>query len=137
MADRFVPNTVSIRTTTEAGQAAALNANTLIGYCITHDTRFNSSGAGIRASARMEAVLLADEKGSAPWYRFSEGDWKLLCEALESPQPMPGSHAFPVMPARRLLPMIDAILGAGENEPAVVLGNGAGDSLHVAESLPS
>lgn len=72
-------------------------------HALLVDQRFNASGAGIRAAARIEAALEAEP------VKLEETDFELLSAAVENPQPMQGMPPYPLRPARLCSPFLEAI----------------------------
>lgn len=89
----------------EGATALPYTCDAFLTAMINVDQRFNASGAGIRASVRIEAALKAS--ADLPVLSLEESDWTLLVAALREP-----STGYPVMPARILLPFIDAVEAA-------------------------
>lgn len=89
-----------------AGDGTTVALADFVRHALLVDQRFNASGAGIRAAARIETAL-----GSEP-IALEETDYELLSEAVERPQPMPNMPAYPLRPARLCAPLLEAIKGA-------------------------
>lgn len=103
----------------------------LLTWLIDSEPAFNSDGVGIRAGARIEsailewrskdelpeivttstatAIELATGCGEIPSLRLDTADWELVSKHIEKPK-----GPYPVTPARRLRPHIDAIAAAKE-----------------------
>lgn len=80
----------------------------LVRWLLDSDKRFVSDAPGIRAAVRIETQLAKADRFLA----LEDGDWVKLKEAAESP-----SVGYPLSPARRLAPFLDAISNAGERQP--------------------
>ena len=76
---------------------------------IDSDRQFVSDAAGLKASLRIEEAL---EKADR-FLQLEESDWSRLRQASDTP-----TAGFPLQPARRLLPFINAIQNASEKQPA-------------------
>lgn len=93
----------------------------LVKYFIEADGRFNSSGVGIRASLRIEESVKRCE--GKPWLKIEQdNDFELLKAAAETPAPQPLPNgmprpAYPYSPTTKLLPFIDDIVNAANDEP--------------------
>jgi len=74
---------------------------------IDTDKRFNESGQGIRAAARVEAALtkIATNEDGERTVFLEEADWVILRDAVESPS----GGVYPISPGRVLAPYIEAI----------------------------
>lgn len=89
----------------------------LIRFLIDTQPQFNNDGPGIRASWRIEREILDDTKDEGAPFQFQDRDLKLLCDAAEKPrtgmdrlgQQIP---AYPIRPARRLHPFVNALQSA-------------------------
>lgn len=86
-------------------------------HIVENDQRFNSSGAGIRASIRLLTAIKAD-LAAGDIAELKDGDWKMLREAMEAPSCgyLPIMHQIigdkPVLftiPLGRMIGYIDAL----------------------------
>ncbi len=73
-------------------------------YLVNNDRRFNSDGAGIRSSVRIERAL---REASQSDVSLEDEDHKRLAEVVEAP-----SCAYPLTPARGCAEFIEAITTA-------------------------
>lgn len=73
----------------------------------------NKDAAGLRAGARIDAALADDPRVANPAAQdcvlLEEHDWQLLKRTVEAP-----TKGYPINPARKLLPFINAICDASE-----------------------
>lgn len=89
----------------------------LVRWAVNSQPSFNSDGPGIRRGGRLEAAVA--EPG--PW-TLAEDDWVALREALEAPHVARGQRgeplgpAYPIAPAHRLVPLLDAVSAARKVE---------------------
>lgn len=104
------------------------NFHTFVEHMINNEPRFNNSGPGIRAGARIEAALKKIDVVSTNGHdvaslSLEESDWKLLQESVESPakgypelarMDADGKIVASIGIGRFLLPFIDAIRDAKE-----------------------
>ena len=77
----------------------------LVLWALNSDTRFNQDGPGIKSSIRIELAL---EKAETEVTLKAE-DHSRLAEALGSPSSIGGGRGYPISPARKLAPFIDAV----------------------------
>lgn len=123
--DMSLTHEINIETTDADGKPTiarqTIGMDWVMAHFLTNDSSFNSDGAGIRASTRLENALLAwgkKEVSARPrWLPLDEADWRVLDASLETPRPLPGRAAYPIVPARRINHMIDAIHSAPDKEP--------------------
>lgn len=83
----------------------------LLAWAVNNEPAFNRDGPGIRAGARIEAALAtwAATDPHPATLRIDAAAWKIASEVLETP-----TAGYPITPARRLLPFLDAIATARE-----------------------
>ena len=86
-----------------AGDSTTVTLADFIRHALLVDQRFNASGAGIRAAARIETALASEP------IKLEETDFELLSAAVENPQPMQGMPPYPLRPARLCAPLLQAI----------------------------
>lgn len=80
-------------------EGATFSFDQFVGFLINTDARFNSDGAGIRSSVRIEAALKAEGD-----LRLEDEDQARLTAVANAP-----SGGYPTQPARSCLPFVEAI----------------------------
>lgn len=88
--------------------ASAMTFTDFVRWTLGTHPSFNSDGQGIRASVRIESQLAAGGKKLT----LDAEDYDRLRSAADSPQ-----GGYPIRPASRLVPFLDAIEGARLLEP--------------------
>ena len=83
----------------------------LCGYLMDTQPQFNMDAAGLRAGARIEIALTG--KTNTDPLTIEWRDLELLQKAADKPR-----NGYPVQPARRALPYVDALNDATESGPA-------------------
>lgn len=84
----------------------------LIGWLVNTHPAFNSDGQGIRSGARLEQRLREAKDYPSPIVAEKRDAERLSKAAEEPPKPPPGMEdrpAYPVSPARVLLPFLKAL----------------------------
>ena len=90
----------------EQPQTVAFGLRDLIVWALDTDPSFSSGSKALRQAARIEAAIRALSE-SATELVLDDEDVTALQSALDAP-----SKGYPISPARRLLPLIDAISNA-------------------------
>jgi len=111
---RYIP---AERQPIDVAGSKPVDVRAVIAYANNCDARLNGDGAGIRASVRIDAAIGKSE--GKPFVELDEDAWKLVCQALDKPSPLPGWAPYPVTPARSLQPFIQDVLDAKDALPEV------------------
>lgn len=82
----------------------------IIFYALTIDQRFNNGFEGIRRGLRI--VKAIDKVETLGEFCLDEGDWEVLCKALQEPAPIPGRTPYLLSPGYACLPLIELVLNA-------------------------
>lgn len=90
----------------EQPQTVAFGIRDLIVWALDTDPSFSSGSKALRQAARIEAAIRA-LPASATELILDDEDVTALQAALDAP-----SKGYPISPARRLLPLIDAVAQA-------------------------
>lgn len=94
-----------------------LDVRRLVRFLIDNDTRFVSSGPGIRAAMRIETAL-EEAKDLEHLFIEQDNDFALLKDAAEGPANQRGQPlGYPCSQPRKMLPLIDDIVQATDKKP--------------------
>ena len=99
----------------EQPQTVAFGLRDLIVWALDSEPTFSASAKALRQSARIEAALRALSESSTELVLDDE-DVTALQSALDAP-----SKGYPISPARRLLPLVDAIANAAAYTPSAAV----------------
>lgn len=80
-------------------------------WLVDNDERFNMAGPGIRMGARILEAVRDDIA------KLADDDWKMLAEAAENPTVKGQPIGYPITPARGILPFVEAIAQAADEDP--------------------
>jgi len=115
---------VKVPSPVDVGNGLKFKFGDLVRYLVDTDDRFNKTMAGGRASMRLEALIRAEPGDTVSVH---PGDWQLLSDAAEKPTagypeltgltPEGRSVRVPI-PARKLLPLVDALSAEQTKDPA-------------------
>ena len=96
----------------EQPQTVAFDLRDLIVWALDSEPAFSASAKALRQSARIEAALRALPGNSSGLLILDDEDVTVIQSAVDAP-----SKGYPINPARRLLPFIDAIANAKPYTP--------------------
>ncbi len=93
----------------------------LLEFLINTDDQFNADGAGIRSGVRVETAIAAFRAGPiGDPLPLEDQDWERAKNAAEKPTMRGQPGMYPIQPARKVTPFVDAIANAKTQAPAVL-----------------
>lgn len=97
---------------TEDGKTTEYSFRDFVTYLLNTNPAFNETGAGLRASVRIDTAVSA----AVSTFNLSEEDWVLLKDAAELPKVRDKDGqvimSYPLTPSRALVPFLEAIASA-------------------------
>jgi hypothetical protein len=107
--------TVELPDGSKKSEEIELSALEVYAYLSDSDNEFNSDLKGTKSSMRIDTAIRNAKKESLSYLVLEEEDWKRLKNAAEKP-----SAGYPIRPAKRIQPFIEAVINASDSPPAVI-----------------